>query len=189
MKATFTTSVIASCIFPSIMMILAVTCTGCSENLPGNGTNEEVSYENGTIITEFFKVYPTGTTIHAFGGDIILDFPPGTVPTTTRYEIVTFPLDHLDLKGRNVMMRAFSLKNVTNMNEFENPVTLVMRYDLCKFNMCQPGEESDLAIFQYIGDRHAFHKIEALGECCRNCSCKTVRGCIDECGSVVLVEI
>jgi len=189
MKATFTTSVIANCFFPVIMMILAVTCTSCSENLPGNGIDEEVTYENGNIITEFFKVYPGGTTIHAFGGDVILDFPRGTVPTMTRYSIVSFPLEQLEMRGNNVMMRAFSLTNITNQNTFANPVEVIMRYDLCKFNMCQPGEESDLAIFQYIGDRHAFHKIEALGECCMNCSCKTVSGCIDECGSFVLVEI
>jgi hypothetical protein len=189
MKATCSTSVIGNCFSLVIIMILTVTCTGCSENLPGNGADEAVSYENGNIITEFFKVYPAGTTIHAFGGDVILDFPRGTVATMTRYSIVSFPIEQLDMRGNNVMMRAVTLTNVTNQNTFAYPVQVMMRYDLCKFNMCQPGEESDLAIFKYIGDRHAFHKIEALGECCKDCSCKTVSGCIDACGSFVLVEI
>jgi len=188
MKAKWTTSENACRLFLVLAVTLAITCSSCSENPPWDYIVEEVTDYNGNIITEYFKVYPTGTTIHAFGGDVILDFPPGTVPTTTRYSAVSFPLDHLDLKGKNVMMRAFSLKNVTNRNEFEQPVTVIMRYDLCDFNMCQPGENSDLAIFKYVGDKNAVHKIEALGECCMNCSCKTVRTCIDECGSYVVVE-
>ena len=86
------------------------------------------------------------------------------------------------------MMRAFTLTNVTNKNEFENPVNVTMRYDLCGYNMCEPGEESELAIYRLIGDRYAVHKIEALGECCMNCSCKTIQACIDECGTYIVVE-
>ncbi len=189
MKAKWTTSENANRFIPIIAVILTFACTSCSENPLGSPADEEVSYDNGSIITEFFKVYPAGTTIHAFGGDVILDFAPGTVPTTTRYEIVTFPLDHLDLKGKNVMLRAFTLKNVTNKNVLEKPVNIIMRYDLCTFNVCQPDEESDLAIFEFIGDRYAVHKIEALGECCMNCSCKTVMGCIYECGTYIVVEM
>jgi len=171
------------------MMILTVTCTSCNENPSWSLADEEVSYGDGNIITEFFKVYPTGTTIHAFGGDVILDFPRGTVPTITRYSIVSFPLEQLDLRGNNLMMRAISLTNVTNENTFAYPVKVMMRYDLCKFNMCQPGDESHIAIYRLRGDAHAFHKVEPLGECCMDCSCKTVSGCIDESGSFVLVEI
>ncbi len=67
MKATCTTSVIANCFFPVILMILTVICTCCSENPTWSSAGEEVSYDNGNIITEFFTVYPAGTTIHAFG--------------------------------------------------------------------------------------------------------------------------
>ena len=189
MKATFTKSVTANCFLLVIMLILTITCTSCSENSPWNGTDVEVSYDNGNIITEYFKVYSTGTTIHAFGGDVILDFPPGTVPTTTRYSIVSFPLEQLDLRGNNLMMRAISLTNVMNENTFAIPVKVMMRYDLCEYNMCEPGDESQIAIYRFRGDIHAFHKVEAMGECCMDCSCKTVTGCIDECGSFVLVEI
>lgn len=188
MKAKWTTSKNAYRFLLVIAVILAFACTSCSENPSWSPAEEEVLDYDGKIITEFFKVPPSGTTIHAFGGDVILDFPPGTVPTTTRYSIVSFPLDQIDLRGEKLMMRAFSLENVTNKNKFEQPVTVVMRYDLCNFNTCEPGEESDLAIFKYIGDSYAFHKIEALGECCMNCSCKTVMGCIDDCGSYVVVE-
>jgi len=86
------------------------------------------------------------------------------------------------------MMRAISLTNVTNENVFANPVNVMMRYDLCKFNKCQPGEESDIALYRFYGDAHAFHKVEPMGDCCIDCSCKTVSGCIDECRSFVLVE-
>ena len=178
----------ANCFFMVIMVMLTVTFTSCSENPPGSPADDEVSYDNGNIITEFFKVYPGGTTIHAFGGDVILDFPRGSLPTTTRYSIVSFPLEQLEIGGHNLMMRAISLTNVTNKNVFAYPVKVMMRYDLCKFNKCQPGDESHIAIYRFYGDVHAFHKLEFMGECCVDCSCKTVSGCIDECGTYVLVE-
>ena len=87
------------------------------------------------------------------------------------------------------MMRAFSLKNVTNENAFAYPATLIIRYDQCGYNKCQPGEESDLAIFKFFGDRNAVHKIEALGDCCMNCSTKTVMRSLDECGTYIVVEM
>jgi hypothetical protein len=87
------------------------------------------------------------------------------------------------------MMRAFSLKNVTNENTFAYPATLIIRYDQCGYNKCQPGEESDLAIFKFIGDRNAVHKIEALDDCCMNCSTKTVMCALDECGTYIVAEM
>jgi len=188
MRATCSTSVIANCFLPVVIMILTVTCTSCNENPPWSPADDEISYDNGNIITEFFRVYPTGTTIHAFGGDVILDFPSGTVPTPTRYSIVSFPLEQLDLRGNNLMMRAISLTNVTNENTFAYPVKVMMRYDLCEFNMCKPSDETHIAIYRLRGNVHAFHKVEFLGECIVDGSCKTVSGCIDECGTYVLVE-
>ena len=188
MKAKRNISKIVYRLCLSFAVILSLACTSCSENPLGSIIEEEVLDYNGNIITEFFKVQPAGSTIHAFGGDVILDFPRGTLPTPTRYKIVSFPIEHLDLKGNNVMMRAFSLENVTNKSEFSQPVTILIRYDLCGFNMCQPGENSDMAIFKYLGDQYAFHKLEELGECCMNCSCKTVMTCIEECGAYIVVE-
>lgn len=188
MKANRTTSENANRFILIIAVILTFACTGCSENPIGNPVEEEASDLQGSIVTEYFKVSPAGTTVHAFGGDVMLEFSKGTIPTSTRFSIVSFPLEHLDLHGENVMLRAFALKNVTNKNEFEKPVKIIMRYDLCDYNVCQPGEESDLAIFKFIGDMHAFHEIQALGECIMDCSCKTVMGCLDECGIYIVGE-
>lgn len=188
MKATWTTSEHAHRFLLLMAVILTFACTGCSENPPGSPADEEISYDKKSVITEFFIVSPQGTTIHAFGGDVILDFLPGTVPTKTHYSIVSFPLEHLDLRGHNLMLRAISLTNITNENAFKYPVKVIMRYDLCEFNVCEPGNGSQIAIYRLRGNMDAFHKIEAMGECCTDCSCKTVSGCIEECGSFVLVE-
>lgn len=166
---------------------VAFVCTGCSENLTSQIDSDPI-YSESDILTEYFRVLPSGTTIHAFNGDVILDFPSGCVASPTRYSIVSFPLDHLDLKESNMMRRAFKITNVMNENEFKQPVTILMRYDLATFNMCQPGEESELAIHKFLGDRYYFHKTEASGECCMNCSCKTVSTCIEDCGTFVVVE-
>ena len=143
---------------------------------------------NAEIKTEYVYIHPTGTTVTAFDGSVIIDFPDGTIATPTRFAIVSIPLEQLDLDDINVMQRGFTIKNITNNNKFENPVKIMMRYDLADFNQCQPNDESDLGIYRFYGDRYAYHKIEFVGECCMNCSCKTVNSCIYECGTYVVVE-
>ena len=133
-------------------------------------------------------MHPGGSTITAFEGNVVSDFPAGTIPTITQYSIVSFPLGHLNMDGINLMERAFSIKNITNNNEFSYPVKIIVRYDLADFNECQPNDESDLIICRFYGDSYAFHKIEPVGECCINCSNKTVNVCIYECGTYVVVE-
>ena len=187
MKTKWTTSGNAYRFFLVIAVILTITCISC-ENPPIIPSVGNINYNDEGVITESFKVDPSGSDVNAFGGDVTLVFSPGTVPTTTTYLIESFPLDGLDLKGNNVMMRAFTLTNVKNINEFEVPVYLIMRYDLCEYKMCEPGEESEVAIFKLLGDRYAFYDIEALGESCMNYSCKTVQTSINECGTYVVVE-
>ena len=172
-----------------IAVLAAVGCSGCSESMSGNLDDlKEISVIKGEMVTEYFKVHTYGSTIHAFNGDVILDFPPGALATTTKFAITSFPLDHLYLKGYNIMERGFTLENITNKNEFELPVTIMMRYDLEDYNLCNPTDESDLNISRFLGDVNAFYSIKSLGECCKNCSCKTLSTCLSECGSYVVVE-
>jgi len=176
-------------LFTTIAVMAAVVCTACSESMPGNYEDiKEIAAIKGEIVTEYFIVHSCGTTIHAFNGDVILDFPPGAIPTKTKYAITSFPLDHLYLKGYNIMERGFTLENITNKNEFALPVTIIMRYDLEDYNLCNPTDESDLHISRFLGDVNAFYDVRSLGECCKDCSCKTLSTCLSECGSYVVVE-
>lgn len=169
-----------------IPVIVAFICTGCTLD-PSDDVPEQQAI-NAEMITEYFYVHASGSTVTAFDGNLILDFPAGTMATSTRFSIVSFPLDHLDLDGINLMQRGFSIKNLSNNNKFAYPVRILMRYDLADFNECEPSEESELIICKFYGDRYAFHKVEVIGECCMNCSCKTVNVCINECGTYVVVE-
>jgi len=169
-----------------LAVIVAFTCTGCTLD-PSLDVPDEQAI-NAEMLTEYFYVHASGSTITAFDGNLILDFPAGTMATSTRFSIVSFPLAHLDLDGINIMNRGFAIKNITNNNEFAFPVKIMVRYDQVDFNECTPSEESDLAIYRFHGDRYGFHKVEAIGECCINCSCKTVNVCINECGTYVVVE-
>jgi len=186
MKTKWITSDNNSHYYLTIVVIVAFICTGCSLEPSFDVADEQAI--NAEMLTEHFYVHPTGTTVAAFDGNVILDFPPGTIATTTQFSIVSFPLDHLDLDGINLMQRGFSIKNITNDNKFAFPVKVIMRYDLAAYNECEPGEESNLIICRFHGDRYAFHKVELVGECCINCSCKTVNVCINECGTYVVVE-
>lgn len=169
-----------------IAVMVAFICSGCSKEYEPQPTDEQAI--NDKIKTEFFHVHPGGTTVTAFDGNVLIDFPAETIPTTTKFSIVSFPVNHLDLHGINMMNRGFSIKNITNNNEFAIPVKIMVRYDQVNFNECTPSEESDLAIYRFHGDRYGFHKVEEIGECCVDCSCKTINVCINECGTYVVVE-
>jgi hypothetical protein len=187
MKTKWTISGNAYRFFLAIAVILTITCISC-ENPIIDPSEGNMDYNDEGVSAESFKVYPSGSEVYAFDGDVVLVFSAGTVPTTTTYIIESFPLDGVDLKGNNVMMRAFTLTNVKNINDFEAPVYLIIRYDLCEYNMCEPGEESEVAIFKFLGDRYAFHDIKDLGDHCMINSCKTVKTSINECGTYVVVE-
>ena len=176
-----------SYLFTIIAVLVAIGCTACD---PPSSLREvdESPIKKGEIVTEYFIVHSYGTTIHAFNGDVILDFPPGAIPTTTKFAITSFPLDHLYLKGYNIMERGITLENITNKNEFALPVKILMRYDLADYNMCEPTDESDLSINRFLGNVHQFYAIESFGECCKDCSCKILSTCLSECGSYVVVE-
>lgn len=170
-----------------LTVIVTFICTGCSEDPPSYDVADEQAI-NAEILTEYFYVHTAGTTVSAFDGKVILDFPKGAIATSTHFAIVSFPLKHLDIDGINLMQRGFAIKNISNDNKFAFPVKVIMRYDLADYNECEPSEESDLIICRFYGDRYAFHKVEVVGECCMNCSCKTVNVCINECGTYVVVE-
>ncbi len=169
-----------------IAAIVVSTCTGCSHEYDLQPPDEQAI--NAEVKTEFFHVHPSGSTVTAFDGNVLIDFPSGTIPTITQFAIVSFPLGHLDLHGKNLMERGFTIKNITNDSKFAYPVKIIVRYDQADFKECQPNDESDLSIYRFYGDRYAYHKIEYIGECCVNCSCKTVNVCIYECGTYVVVE-
>lgn len=172
-----------------VAIIMASFCWGCSEDLPSiNEDSVKEALKSGEITTEYVRVRSIGTVVHALDGGLILEFPPGTVPTPTRYKIVSFPIEYLLPEGTNVMMRAITITNITNESKMAHPVKFIMRYDLCRFNECQPHDKSDLAVYHLLGDRHAFHGVKSTGECCMDCSCKTISGCIQECGTYVVCE-
>ena len=179
-----------SYLFTMTAVLVAIACTGCNEPyyLEEDFDGPSVKIEKGEVVTEYFIVHPSGATIHAFNGDVILDFPAGAIPTRTRFAITSFPLDHLYLKGYNIMERGITLENITNKNEFALPVKILMRYDLAEYNLCEPTDNSNLSINRFLGNVHQFYAIESFGECCKDCSCKILSTCLSECGSYVVVE-
>jgi hypothetical protein len=168
--------------FLLIAVIVAFTCLGCEKENPIPELVDAPEAIEG-VVTEYFRVLPAGNTVHLFGGSVMLDFPPGTLASPTRFSVVSFPLDDLRLRENNLMLRGFSMTNITNDNKFEKPVKIFIRYDLAEYNDCCPEDENNLTIYRFYGDMFAFHKIECIGECCVDCSCKIISGCIYECGS------
>ena len=84
-------------------VLVAFICNGCSLD-PTYGVADEQAI-NAEILTEYFYVHPTGTTVSAFDGKVILDFPKGTIATPTRFAIFSFPLEHLDIDEINLMQK------------------------------------------------------------------------------------
>ena len=168
--------------------VFILTCLGCSEDPSFIPADVNVESLNDEITTEYVWVRPSGSAVHALDGSVMLEFPPGAVATPTRYKIVSFPVDHELPEGLNLMLRVINLENITNKNQMQHPVTFTIRYDLCEYKECSPDEDGCVSIYEFLGDRYAFHGIRSIGECCMDCSVKTVSGCIQECGSFVVCE-
>lgn len=169
--------------------------TGCEKDPPITLLHSERSVAseseyNGDVITQYFMVYPDGNEVSAFGGVVWLKFPEGTVSEPTEFFIASFPTHHLDFEGYNMYGRGISLQGETPNQNLVN-VIVRLKYDLVPENWCKgaPGPTDDnLTIYQVSPNTFPNQRIKSTGDCCVDCSCTTIKGCISCCGSYVIGE-
>jgi hypothetical protein len=179
---------------PLLMAVMALTLMGCPNyddvTYPERPQESEPAY-NGNIMSQSFKVLPEGTEVSLLDGTVWMQFPEGTVSEPTEFRVTSFPIQHLDLKGFNMYNRGIYLEGETPYQYTAN-VQIRIKYDLAQesWKKSAPGPEAEkeLTIYFISPNILAYQRINSIGTCCVDCSCKMIRGCISCCGTYVVGE-
>lgn len=171
--------------------LILLVC-GCSETPTVDPVipEAEASYLlSGNIITEQYTIGPEGGHITALGETVCLEFPEGAVSESTLITVTSFPINHLDHYDLNLMDRGVSIdiSETGADNGFGQMVKLRMRYDFSNSKRT-PLNEKNLTIYTIYGNYYRHPNIYPIGECCVNCDCQAVQGCICESGTYVVGE-
>jgi len=178
-----------------ILMLLFLMASGCNEtlNVDPIPQPDENPMATGNIITEQFTVSPEGGNYTLLGETLCLSFPEGAVEEPTLINVATFPLHHLNLNGLNLMNRGISIETTGKDKAFGQIVKIRMKYDVGSLMNSlkgggDPVDETSLTIYSIYGNYFRFPNIYPIGECCVDCDCKSVIGCICESGTFVVGE-
>ena len=171
-------------IFASALILFTF---GCSEtyNVDPIPQPDETTQISGNVISEQYTIGPEGGIITAMGGTLCLNFPEGAVDQPTLFNIHSFPVDHLDHYNLNLMNRGVSIETTGKDRKFTQMVRIRMKYDLTSLKGI-PVNEEDLTIYSIYGNYYRFPNIYPVGECCVDCDCQSVLGCIGEPGTYVV---
>lgn len=172
--------------------MLVLASFGCSEPSTFNPLSaapdelEAMTSDNGNIFSEKYWVSPEGTLITAINGTVMLDFPRGAVKEPTLFTIASFPLNHLNLDGYNMMNRGIVIESTPEMGHFNVAAKIRLAYDLD--GGFKSLREDHLTIYQVWGNFQAYENITPVKGCCVNPACAMIYACLDECGFYVVGE-
>ncbi|MGW8315966.1 MAG: hypothetical protein ACWGNV_10225 [Bacteroidales bacterium] len=181
------------CVPLILASVLILLVCGCSESPtvdPVIPEFEETYLASGNIISEQYSIGPEGGHITALGETVCLDFPENAVYESTLITISSFPIHQLDQYNLNLMNRAVAIdiSETGTDNGFGQMVRLRLRYDFSSLKGV-PVNENNLTIYTIYGNYYRHPNIFPIGECCVNCNCQVVQGCICESGTYVVGEL
>lgn len=173
-----------------VLMLLATTACQEDDFIYTEDLTETEALYTGNVMTQRFWINPDGGTVYLFDGVMEVIVPKGAVAKSTQFTMATFPVDHLDLDGYNMYNRGFSLQGETPGQMFPNGITLKIKYDLAPFNWLKslPADEEDLKIFWVSPTLYSYERVVPAGNCCVDCNCKIIKGCVGKCGFYVVGE-
>lgn len=173
--------------------IILLTLTGCEKDTllyPETAVENETEY-TGNVMCQTFMVYPEGSEFSAFGGSVWLKFPEGAVSVPTEFKIATFPIHHLKYEGFNMYNKGIYLEGEKPFQDLAN-IMIRLTYDLVPKNWKKsaPGpNDKNLTIYHVSPSIYDYQRINSIGDCCVDCSCTMISGCIRYCGFYVVGEI
>jgi len=195
MKTKWISSHKSSRYYPALAVVILVTCIGCTKEPPVPPTPGSLAaekYLDLRVVTEQYWVDPEGTTINAFNGGVILDFPEGVVNEPTLVNLASFPLDGLEREGYHLMDRGFS---ITRDSEYEPISSSLNHYVKIKISFDsnllagrKGTMESAFTIFYLNHYGSANERIELMSKCTRDISGNSFNGCLYCCGTYVVGE-
>ncbi|RLD70902.1 MAG: hypothetical protein DRI98_06705 [Bacteroidetes bacterium] len=176
-------------IMAAILMSVSLGCTKDDPEIYQDRPEPyTMSQESGNILNATFHIQPDGTNVELFGGILSLEFPSGMVSEPTLISVTSFPIDHLDMEGINVMNRGVSISYSANQDGFGAIAYIIFQYDLSEFKSNLKGAETNLTIYRVSENIYAYNRIAPIGPCCVNSDCEQVRGCISDGGLFVVGE-
>lgn len=164
--------------------VLVLACIGCEKDL------EPIDHvdESNILASENHWVSPEGTSLIVLDGSVFLDFSPGAVTSPTLFTIASVAMDDDPMEEYNSMDQGILLTSSSQDLEFGNPVNVRMNYDLESFQGSVRIDEDQLTIYKVESVGSLSENLVSIGQCCVDCSCKTVSGCISECGLYMVGE-
>lgn len=165
--------------------VLVLACIGCEKDREINA-----HFDDNTILaSENHWVSPEGTSLIVLDGSVFLDFSPGAVTSPTLITVASVAVHDDPMEEFNSMDRGILITNSIEDLEFGSPVNVRMNYALESFQGSDRIDEEQLTIFKVESVGSLSEKMVSIGQCCVDYSCKTVNGCISECGLYVVGEI
>lgn len=164
--------------------VMVLTCFGCEKV-----ESSSLPMETNILVSEDHYVNPEGTSLIALDGAVYLDFPPGAVTSSTLFTIALVDLADHPRETYNSMAHGISITNSVQDLAFGDFVDIRMNYDMESFQGSPDVSEDKLTIFKKETIGSLSESQVSIGECCVDCSCKTVSGCISECGLYVVGEL
>jgi len=170
-----------------VVAVLMLASFGCTKDDADLGSFD--LKEDKVIMSEDHWVNPEGTKLIALDGSLYLDFDAGTVTEPTLFTIASVELDDEPAEEFNTMNWGISITNNAQDPVFGEPVTIRLNYTLEAFQKTSQVNEKHLTIYKVETIGTLSEREVSIGECCVDCSCNTVQGCISEGGLYVVGEL
>jgi hypothetical protein len=193
MKTNWIASKTASLLSPIMAVVFVLLTGGCEDavyEIFTHALNND-SQESGiteSLQNEMFIVDPAGTFITALEGTVQLYFFEGAVPAPTRFNISSFSMNNLDMKGYNMQKLGMLIECTSNEKTFNNMVRIWLNYDLDQFQAGALQKEDPLTIYSIDPGTSDDTRIESIGNCYKDFSYQKIKGYISRCGYYVVGE-
>jgi len=184
MKTHWSSNRFGSLKYVIMAAVLVLACFGCEDY-----ERTSLDKETNILASEDHWVDPEGVSLIALDGAIYIEFPPGAVSVPTLFTIALLDLENHPIEEYNSMDHGISITNSARDLGFGESVIIRMNYDLAAFQRSTEVNEDYLTIYKVESVGNLSERQVSIGECCVDCSCKTVMGCIGECGLYVVGEL
>jgi hypothetical protein len=172
-------------VFAILTVFLVLVCTGCEKDPVGSSEDTDTNI----LASEDHWVNPEGSSLIALDGSIFIDFSPGAVKTPTLITVALVAVDDDPMEEYNAMDQGLLITSSSKDLVFESPVNIRMNYALESFQGSARIDEKQLTIYKVESLGSLSERMVSIGQCCVDCSCKTVAGCINECGLYIVGEL
>lgn len=173
--------------FLMVGAILMLASFGCTKDDVDVGAVD--LEEDNVIMSEDYWVNPEGIKLIALDGSFYIEFQAGAVTESTLITIASVALDADPKEWYNTMNQGISIKSASQDIDFRNGVTIRMNYIEDEFQSSTPLNEKNLTIYKLEAVGTLLEGQVCIGQCCVDCSGKTVEGCIFESGVFVVGEL